>query len=95
MQKNWETEWNKLDLKETYYGCDGAEVCCGTCGGEYLSETKVQDFIRTNFIPKAEVVEKIEALRLPPQKDEWGTAVKPWEQWNDNLDAILANLELK
>lgn len=35
------------DLKSEDYGCDGSDECCGTCGGNYLSEHLVVDYILT------------------------------------------------
>ena len=40
----------------------------------------------------SEVEDVIESLRLEEQPKEWGVNVKPWEQWNDNLNAIKAKI---
>jgi hypothetical protein len=42
----------------------------------------------------SEIREAIERLRLPPQPEGWGMDVKPDEQWNDILNALMAELEI-
>lgn len=31
------------------YGCDGADECCGNCGGDFLSSDKVYDWFLAQF----------------------------------------------
>jgi len=43
------------------YGCDGADECCGNCGGDFLSSDKVYDWFLAQF--DAMLAEDIEKMK--------------------------------
>lgn len=73
-EKELREEWNKSlrieddavgSLKWQDYGCDGADECCGNCGGARLSEDKVFDW----FINR--IKERDERLNEKVLKFQW------------------------
>ena len=65
-KKSIHEDFKKSDLKYTDNGCDGSDECCGCCGGDFLSESKVKHFYDTQIqklfgevIPKMNIKQEI------------------------------------
>jgi hypothetical protein len=89
--------FEKAGLTYTDYGCDGAEDCCGNCGGEFLSESRVLDFIESELALRdthhkslrakelGEIRERIAEMANPYPVEIFP---EPWDGWQNDIDEL-------
>ncbi len=76
----------KDKLSDKDYGCDGADVCCGNCGGNCLDPDKIKSFITSSF------TSLLEQLR---QKEEPLPAILWKDEHEENLVKQIKNSMIK